>query len=120
MAGLIPSILTGSMYAILLNFTPVKQLILMIKDDNVQYAVNCPAAPTRNDREVGENVNINMTLFDALMSYTKDNETLSLEDLAEHHFMRIAQSRQDNPSFIYGNQGAICSLYDTSLTLTSH
>ena len=72
--------------------------------------INCPAAPTRNDRQIGENVNMNQTLYDALMSYTKDNETLSLEDLAEHHWLRISQSRADNPSWVYGNQGAICSL----------
>lgn len=73
--------------------------------------VNCPAAPTRNDRELGENVNINMTLFDSLLSFSKDGETLSLEDLAEHHHLRHNQSKAENPKFRFGNRDALCSLY---------
>ncbi|KAI3064798.1 hypothetical protein CBS147339_9281 [Penicillium roqueforti] len=79
-------------------------------DDHVQYVINCPAAPTRNDRAVGDNININMTLFDSLLSFSKDGETLSLEDMAEHHHLRHNQSKIENPDFIFGNQGAICSL----------
>ena len=85
----------------------------MQQDDKVQYIINCPAAPTRNDRAIGDNVNINMTLLESLLSFSKDNETLSLEDLAEHHHLRHNQSVQENPSFRFGNKGAICSLYDS-------
>ena len=70
--------------------------------------INCPAAPTRNDRAVGDNININMTLFESLLSFSKDGETLSLEDMAEHHHLRHNQSKIENPGFIFVNQGA-CS-----------
>lgn len=76
----------------------------------MQYITNCPAAPTRNDREIGDNVNMNMTLFDSLLSFSKDNETLTMEDMAEHHHLRHNQSVLWNPRFRFGNQGAICSL----------
>ncbi|KAA8649467.1 uncharacterized protein ATNIH1004_002138 [Aspergillus tanneri] len=76
-------------------------------DDLVQYVINCPAAPTRNDRAIGDNININMTLFESLLSFSKDGETLSLEDLAEHHHLRHNQSKAENPNFVFGNQGAI-------------
>ena len=81
-----------------------------LQDDKVQYAVNCPAAPTRNDRAVGENVNINMTLYNSLISFSSDGVTLSLEDMAKHHHLRHNQSLAENPGFIFGNQGALCSL----------
>ncbi|CAI6332246.1 unnamed protein product [Periconia digitata] len=81
----------------------------MFNDDLVQFAVNCPAAPTRNDRQVGENVNINMTLYETLVSYSSDGETLSLEDMAEFHHLRHNMSKAENPFFVFGNQGAICS-----------
>ena len=74
------------------------------------HMTNCPAAPTRDDREIGDNVAINMTLFNALMASSKDGETLTLEDAAEHHHLRHNQSRADNPDFRFGNQDAICSL----------
>ncbi|KAE8354431.1 hypothetical protein BDV28DRAFT_147161 [Aspergillus coremiiformis] len=51
-----------------------------------------------------------MTLFESLLSFSKDGETLSLEDMAEHHHLRHNQSKAENPGFIFGNQGAICSL----------
>lgn len=82
----------------------------MLADDASQYHVNCPAAPTRNDRGMGDNVNINMTLLESLLSFSKDGETLTIEDLAEHHHLRHNQSLADNPHFRFGNQGAICSL----------
>ncbi|KAG2025142.1 hypothetical protein GB937_002901 [Aspergillus fischeri] len=85
-------------------------LILCRRDDLVQYVINCPAAPTRNDRAVGDNINLNMTLFESLLSFSKDGETLSLEDMAEHHHLRHNQSKAENPEFVFGNQGAICSL----------
>ncbi|KAI1324960.1 Chloroperoxidase [Xylariaceae sp. FL0255] len=82
----------------------------MLADDAVQYDTNCPAAPTRNDRELGDNVNMNMTLFKQLLSASKDGETLTLEDAAEHHHRRHNDSKLRNPEFRFGNQGAICSL----------
>lgn len=82
----------------------------MLAGDAVQYDINCPAAPTRNDRELGDNVNINMTLFEQLMSVSKDGVTLSLEDAAEHHHRRHNDSKANNPEFRFGNQMAICSL----------
>ncbi|KAH8722836.1 Chloroperoxidase [Phaeosphaeriaceae sp. PMI808] len=81
----------------------------MFNDDKVQFAVNCPAAPTRNDRQVAENININMTLYETLISYSSDGETLSLEDMAEFHHLRHNMSKAENPFFTFGNQGAICS-----------
>jgi hypothetical protein len=80
------------------------------QDDFVQYVINCPAAQTRNDRTVGDNLNLNLTLFEPLLSFSKDGETLSLEDPAEHHHLRHNQSKAENPAFVFGNQGAICSL----------
>ncbi|MCJ1388167.1 hypothetical protein MMC18_001012 [Xylographa bjoerkii] len=79
-------------------------------DDSVQNNINCPGAPTRNDRDIGENVNINMTLLQSLLSFSKDGETLSLEDLAEHHHLRHNQSALENPHFRFGSRNAICSL----------
>lgn len=81
-----------------------------VQDDKVQYAVNCPAAPTRNDRAVGDNININMTLYSSLMSFSSDGITLSLEDMAKHHHLRHNLSLAENPTFVFGNQGALCSL----------
>jgi len=71
---------------------------------------NCPAAPTRNDREIGDNVNLNTTLLESLLSFSSDGETLTLEDLAEHHHLRHNQSRAENPHFRFGNQDAACTL----------
>lgn len=72
--------------------------------------MNCPVAPTCNDRDVGENVNMNMTLFDSFLSFFKDGATLTLHDLAEHHHLRHNQSKLENPKFRFGNRDAICSL----------
>ncbi|MCJ1288727.1 hypothetical protein MMC34_000256 [Xylographa carneopallida] len=79
-------------------------------DDAVQNNINCPAAPTRNDRDIGENVNINTTLLESLLNSSKDGATLSLEDLAEHHHLRHNQSVLENPNFRFGSHHAICSL----------
>ena len=76
----------------------------------MQYLVNCPAAPTRQDRELGDNVNLNTTMLDTMLSYSKDGETLSLEDLAEYHHLRHNQSLTDNVNFQFGNRMAICAL----------
>lgn len=72
--------------------------------------INCPAAPTRSDRGVGENVNLNKTLFESLLSFSKDQTTLTMEDAAEHHHLRHNQSRSDNPHFRFGNLDAACAL----------
>ena len=84
----------------------------MFNDDSVQYAVNCPAAPTRNDRQTGrDNIGLNRTLYESLMGFSGDGGvTLSLEDLAKHHHLRHNQSKAETPGFVFGNQGAICSL----------
>ena len=58
-----------------------------------------------------------MTLLESLLNFSKDNETLSLEDLAEHHHLRHNQSVHENPSFRFGNKGAICSLYGLPMAL---
>lgn len=108
MGGPKPSIWTGSTYDLPLASSSFN--VDSSKDDLVQGVINCPAAPTRNDRTVGDNININMTLFESLLSFSKDGDTLSLEDLAEHHHLRHNQSVAENPSFVFGNQGAICSL----------
>ncbi|KAI9690935.1 MAG: hypothetical protein M1822_008555 [Bathelium mastoideum] len=81
----------------------------MLADEKMQYETNCPAAPTRNDREIGDNVNMNMTLFEQLISASTDGVTISLEDAAEHHHRRHNDSKANNPNFRFGNQGAICS-----------
>ncbi|KAL8847169.1 MAG: hypothetical protein Q9221_007770 [Calogaya cf. arnoldii] len=52
----------------------------------VQHIINCPAAPTRQDIEVGDN------------------------DMAEHHHLRHNQSKAENPRFRFGNQDAACAL----------
>lgn len=51
-----------------------------------------------------------MTLLDSLLSFSKDGETLTLEDLAEHHHLRHNQSLADNPRFRFGNQDAACAM----------
>lgn len=82
----------------------------MLADEKVQYETNCPAAPTRNDREVGDNVNMNLTLFEQFISASADGVVISLEEAAEHHHRRHNDSKANNPNFRFGNQGAICSL----------
>lgn len=77
----------------------------------MQHVSNCPTAPTRNDRELGDNVNLNITLLESLLSFSKDGETLTMEDMAEHHHLRHNQSLADNPQFRFGNRDASCSLY---------
>ncbi|KAH7303980.1 Chloroperoxidase [Stachybotrys elegans] len=79
-------------------------------DDAVQFRINCPAAPTRNDRGVGDNVNLNETLLEQLLSASKDGVTLTVEDAAEHHHRRHNDSKATNPNFRFGYQGAMCSL----------
>lgn len=76
----------------------------------MQHVINGPAAPTRNDRDVGDNVNINVTLFNSLLGFSKDGITLTIEDLAEHHHLRHNQSKLENPKFRFGNRDAITSL----------
>ncbi|KAL9120963.1 MAG: hypothetical protein Q9187_002482 [Circinaria calcarea] len=83
-------------------------------DDKAQHVVNGPAAPTRNDRELGENVNINMTLFNSLVSFSKDGVTLTPEDLAEHHHLRHNQSKRENPKFRFSNRDAVTALVQYS------
>lgn len=87
---------------------------LAIQDDYVQNIINSPAAPTRNDRATGENVNINMTLYNSLISFSSDGVTLSLEDMAKHHHLRHNQSVADNPTFVFGSLGALVSLWVSS------
>ncbi|EXA28548.1 hypothetical protein BFJ63_vAg18201 [Fusarium oxysporum f. sp. narcissi] len=82
----------------------------MFADDAVQFKINCLAAPTRDDRRVGDNVNLNKTLLKQLLSASKDGETLIIEDTAEHHHRRHNDSKATNPNFRFGNSGAICSL----------
>lgn len=82
----------------------------MLMDDNMQYDINCPAAPTRNDRDIGDNVNLNVTLLEQLLSASKDGVTLTVEDAAEHHHRRHNDSRANNPNFQFGHQMALCSL----------
>ncbi|KAI0189896.1 hypothetical protein F4808DRAFT_31909 [Astrocystis sublimbata] len=83
----------------------------MLASDAVQYNINCPAAPTRNDRILGDNVNLNKTLFAQLIAASKDGTTLSFEDAAEHHRRRRNNdSKPHNPAFRFGNKMAICLL----------
>ncbi|KAI4257935.1 MAG: hypothetical protein LQ352_001441 [Teloschistes flavicans] len=79
-------------------------------DDRVQHAINCPAAPARLDREIGNNIDLNTTLLDSLLSFSKDGETLTLEDMAEHHHLRHSQSRAGSKSWQFGNSDATCAL----------
>ncbi|KAL9586054.1 MAG: hypothetical protein Q9212_001144 [Teloschistes hypoglaucus] len=79
-------------------------------DDKVQHAINCPAAPTRLDRESGHNIDLNTTLLASLLSRSKDNETLTLEDMAEHHHLRHNQSRAGSKNWQFGNSDATCAL----------
>lgn len=81
-----------------------------LADDAVQFIINCPAAPTRNDRGVGDNVNLNKTLLHQFLSSSKDGETITFEDAAEHHHRRHNDSKATNPNFHFGNSGAVCSL----------
>ncbi|KAK6609000.1 toxin biosynthesis [Botrytis cinerea] len=82
----------------------------MLADEAVHHRINCPASPTRNDRELGDNVNMNMTLLESLLGFSKDGETLTLEDLAEHHHLRHNQSLAENSHFRFGNLDAACAL----------
>ena len=60
---------------------------------------------------MGDNIDINMTLWDSLVSFSKDGTTLTLEDLAEHHHLRHNQSKLENPKFRFSNRDAIVTLY---------
>lgn len=51
-----------------------------------------------------------MTLFNQLLSFSKDSETFSVEDLAEHHHLRHNQSRAESPHWQFGNTDATCAL----------
>ncbi|KAL8640185.1 MAG: hypothetical protein Q9228_002869 [Teloschistes exilis] len=79
-------------------------------DDKVQHAINCPAAPTRLDRESGNNIDLNTTLLDSMLSFSEDGETLTLEDMAEYHHLRHNQSRAGSKSWQFGNSDATCAL----------
>ena len=76
----------------------------------MQHTINCPAAPTRLDRDIGNNIDINMTLFNQLLSFSKDGQTFSLEDLAEAHHLRHNQTRAESPAWQFGNSDATCAL----------
>ncbi|MCJ1278189.1 hypothetical protein MMC21_006004 [Puttea exsequens] len=79
-------------------------------DAAVQHLINCPAAPTRMDIEIGDNIDLNMTLLESLLSFSKEGVTLSLEDMAEHHHLRHNESKAENPRFRFGNIDAACAL----------
>ncbi|CAF9939478.1 hypothetical protein IMSHALPRED_001366 [Imshaugia aleurites] len=79
-------------------------------DDKAQHSINCPAAPTRLEKNIGNNIDIDMTLFNQLLSFSKNGETFSLEDLAEHHHLRHNQSRAEGPHWQFGNSNATCAL----------
>ena len=76
----------------------------------MQHIVNCPAAPTRDDIELGNNIDLNTTLLESLLGFSKDGATLTVEDMAEHHHLRHNQSKADNPKFRFGNLDAACAL----------
>lgn len=79
----------------------------------MQHVVNFPTAPTRQDIELGNNIDLNTTLLAALYNTTKDGTTLTLEDMAEHHHLRHNQSKAENPAFRFGNidaAGTMCVL----------
>ncbi|KAL8643902.1 MAG: hypothetical protein Q9226_008047 [Calogaya cf. arnoldii] len=80
------------------------------QDLAVQHVINCPAAPTRQDIEIGDSVNLNTSLIQSLLGFTKDGTTLSLENMAQHHHLRHNQSKAENPRFRFGNQDAACAL----------
>ena len=87
------------------------------QDDNVQHSIHCPTAPTRLDKDIGNNVDINMNLFKQLLSFSKDGQAFSLEDLAEHHHLRHDQSRAESPRWQFGNSDATCALLDAPVLL---
>lgn len=76
----------------------------------MQRAISCLAAPTRSDSGIGKNIDLNTTLMESLPGFSKDGETLTLEDLAEHHHLRHNQSRSGSPSWQIGNTDATCGL----------
>ena len=80
------------------------------QDEKVQNVIDCPAPPTRLDKDIGSNIDLNITLFNQLLSFSKDGETFSLEDLAEHHHLRHNQSRAESPRWQFGNAVATCAL----------
>ena len=55
-----------------------------------------------------------MTLLNQFLSFSKDGETFSLEDLAEHHHLRHNQSRAESPHWQFGNPDATCALLELS------
>ena len=61
-----------------------------------------------------------MTLFNQLLSFSKDGETFSLEDLAEHHHLRHNQSRAESPHWQFGNSDATCALLELPSRIVSN
>ena len=61
-----------------------------------------------------------MTLFNQLLSFSKDGKTFSLEDLAEHHHLRHNQSRAESPHWQFGNSDAICTLLELPSRIVSN
>ncbi|KAL8704590.1 MAG: hypothetical protein Q9201_002237 [Fulgogasparrea decipioides] len=67
-------------------------------------------APTRVDRNIGNSIDLNTTLLGSLLSFSKDGETLNLEDMAAQHHLRHNQSRAQSKSWQFGISDEICAL----------
>ena len=76
--------------------------------------INFNSAPTRSDIQLGNNLDLNNTLLESLLSFSKNSKTLTVNDLAEHHHLRHNDSKRDNPEFRFGNLAAIGTLYVSS------
>ncbi|KAI5779359.1 Chloroperoxidase [Geopyxis carbonaria] len=77
---------------------------------NVQHVTNFPTSPCRSDIELGDNINLNRTLYKSFLSFSSDGETWTVEEMARHHHLRHNQSLALNPKFRFGNRDAFGTL----------
>ncbi|KAJ3218274.1 hypothetical protein HDU67_006247 [Dinochytrium kinnereticum] len=59
------------------------------------------ASMTRDDAALGDNVHVNLTMYNQLRSLSQDSTHITLEDLIQFRILREDDSRTRNPNFTY-------------------
>jgi hypothetical protein len=73
---------------------PDGEPILDLADLSLHGFIEHDASLTRRDAREGDATHLFLPLLDQLLSLNRDGQTLTLEDLAVAHQLRVAQSRQ--------------------------
>ncbi|KAH7102106.1 heme-thiolate peroxidase [Auriculariales sp. MPI-PUGE-AT-0066] len=86
---------------------------------NVHNTFEGDASLTRSDDFIGDNHNLNITLFNHMVDYMNQfgNGSYNIHAAAEYRYARIQESIATNPYFVLGNPRYVIAYSDASLTL---